>query len=408
MDAVRSPATYAIPGALPPSSPSGVGGESHYSERRIPTASAILWVPDDAPCPADISHPIFISQRALAAVHAHVAAQPDGVGSLGFLVGGLFLSSETGTPYIAIESTIRIPWSAGGDDLKPALLQRRASAEEELRGTGGRLLGWYHSRGGADAKLSPADLDAHLACFDQPWHVALVVARGADVRGGVFRVAPDAPWSNQRLPFVELLDGDALLADGGRIAYLGWTNYRRAENITPSNAASQPLLEAKSRLLFPVAAESEADGVSPRASWRLPLEQVLRVAGYGALGMVTAGALFGVYRAAASGSGRGAAVAAARSATVVAEPGVIDRLADTVAFAVDAYELRARLFDGRKMTCADLARGLVDLEERWTAYSTARAATGALDSARNARDRALDADVGAAERGFERSACPRP
>ncbi len=405
MDAVRSPATYPVPGAVPPSSPRGVGGESLPPERPIRTGSAILWMPADAPCPAEISHPIFISQRALAAVHAHVPAQPEGVCSLGFLVGGLFLSPETGTPYIAIESTIQIPWSIGGDDLKRALLQGRASAEEELRGTGGRLLGWYHSHAGADAKLSPADLEAHLACFDRPWHVALVVARGADVRGGVFRVAPDAPWSNQCLPFVELLDGDALLAEGRRITYWGWTNYRRAENVTPSNPVSQPQLKTQSRLLFPVEAESEADGVSARASRRLPLEQVVRVAGYGALGMVTAGALFGVYRAAASGSGRGAA----RSETIVAAPGVIDRLADTVAFAVDAYELRARFFDGRKMTCADLARGLVDLEERWTAYSAARAAAaGALDSARNARDHALDADVGAAERRFERSACPRP
>jgi len=67
------------------------------------------------------------------------------------------------------------------------------------------------------------------------------------------------------------------------------------------------------------------------------------------------------------------------------------------------------LFDGRKMACPDLARGLVDMEERWTSYNAARKDdAAALDSARNARDRSLYSDVDAIERRFERSKCPRP
>src|SRR2546422_550670 len=86
----------------------------------------------------------------------------------------------------------------------------------------------------------------------------------------------------------------------------------------------------------------------------------------------------------------------------------VDRMADTVALTVGAFDLRARLFDGRKMACPDLARGLIDVEERWMSYNVARKNAAALDSARNARDRSLYSDVDAVERRFERSKCARP
>jgi len=59
--------------------------------------------------------------------------------------------------------------------------------------------------------------------------------------------------------------------------------------------------------------------------------------------------------------------------------------------------------------CSDLALGLMALESRWMAHTAARKATATtLDSARIARDRRLNADVGAVERGFARTGCPRP
>jgi hypothetical protein len=68
-----------------------------------------------------------------------------------------------------------------------------------------------------------------------------------------------------------------------------------------------------------------------------------------------------------------------------------------------------RLLDGRKMVCSDLAYGLMEIEARWMAHTAARKAAGVtLDSARIARDRRLNTDVGAVERSYARTGCPRP
>jgi hypothetical protein len=84
-------------------------------------------------------------------------------------------------------------------------------------------------------------------------------------------------------------------------------------------------------------------------------------------------------------------------------------LADGVALAVGAFELRERMFASHQMQCSDLARGLVLLEQEWEAYSTAHtAARAALDSSGDAADRALYAKVDQVERRFERSGCARP
>jgi hypothetical protein len=93
----------------------------------------------------------------------------------------------------------------------------------------------------------------------------------------------------------------------------------------------------------------------------------------------------------------------------VPPPASLRSLADTLALAVTSFELRTRLFDAHQMQCPDLARGLILLEERWTAYTRApRGAGVTLDSSQQATDRSLYASVDGAERRFERSACPRP
>ena len=159
-----------------------------YHERPMPVGAAILWTPVGhiGAGPAD---PIFITQRALDAVHAQLADLPEGASSLGFLVGGMYQAPDTRIPYIVVESTIHLHWSIGGDHLEAALRQGRAIAQEEAQRSGDQLLGWYHSHVAPHALLSASDVEAHVACFDQPWHVAVVVARGAELTGGVFRVA---------------------------------------------------------------------------------------------------------------------------------------------------------------------------------------------------------------------------
>jgi hypothetical protein len=372
----------------------------------MPIASSILWTPEVTPVPA-VAYPIFITRNTLVAVHDHVAEQP-GASSLGLLVGSVFQSPDTGLPYVVIESAIYLPRSIGGDDVKPALAQGRVIAQEESSRTGRALLGWYHGRVAADARLRAADMDAHRCCFDQPWHVALVVAHGSALSGGVFRIATDAAWSNEYLPFYELVEGEAVLAGGRKITALTWTNYHTA-NAVSADRTSRAVGEAQPRVLFPE--ETEAEDAPPLPRRR---HGAARIAVYGLLGFLAAAALFAVYGALRSGPSRGPAAGVGpggpggpgEPAPAILER--IDGLADTLALAVAAFDARARLFDSRGAACPDLARSLVALEERWTAYSIAKSAATMLDSARTARDRVLYSDVDAAARRFDRSQCPRP
>ncbi len=405
MDAAwGSLAQHRVADGIPLSGVDLAGTAGDYRERPMPLGAAILWTPVGQ-LAANAAYPIFVTQRALDAVHAQVAGLPEGASSLGFLVGGLYHAPDTGLPYIVVESTIHLPWSIGGDHFGAALRQGRTIAQEEAQRGGNQLLGWYHSHVAAHARLSPGDVEAHVACFDQPWHVALVVARGAGLTGGVFRVASGAAWSNECLSFYELLEGDALPPDGRTVTHLTWANYQ-THGVMPAKAAP-PLL------LFPDEGDLDTDALTAPARRRSLLAPVARVARFGAVGIVAGGALFGAYRVlapepeGARGGGRGGPTAALVSAAVMRDRS--GRLADSVAFAVTAFETRVRLFDGRKMVCSDLARGLTELESRWTAHNAARKAGAAtLDSAQIARDRRLYADVGAAERGFARTGCPRP
>jgi predicted transcriptional regulator len=87
----------------------------------------------------------------------------------------------------------------------------------------------------------------------------------------------------------------------------------------------------------------------------------------------------------------------------------LDSLAETVSGAVTSYAERAALFDRRRVSCAELQRGLLTVEEGWMAYS-ARGEAGAppLDSARARRDQFLYTSVDSVERHFEGTACTRP
>jgi len=141
---------------------------------------------------------------------------------------------------------------------------------------------------------------------------------------------------------------------------------------------------------------------------RMRVGPIPRWAAYGAVGVLAVAGLLRLFSALAS-------PAAPRSspgtpAAVVAIPlERLDRAADTLALAIAAFDLRARLFASRQMQCPELGRGLILVEERWTTYNSVRKhGVAPLDSARTARDRALYADVDGVERRFEHSACTRP
>ncbi len=96
-------------------------------------------------------------------------------------------------------------------------------------------------------------------------------------------------------------------------------------------------------------------------------------------------------------------------AAVVAPLALIDVRADTVALALAAFDVRATMFEEKKMGCADLARGLVQIDETLLAYGAARRqGPTVLDAPRAARDRDLFSGASTAERQYERSGCTRP
>ena len=161
-------------------------------------------------------------------------------------------------------------------------------------------------------------------------------------------------------------------------------------------------------MLFP-----EADPLDePQPEKRRRFKRIAKPVAYVAsalAGAVLVTAIYGLIgpRAGVSSSRAGADSPAAGSA--VSDTAVLDRRADTLALAMSAFDMRARMFDTRRMGCPGLARGLLQVEDGWLAYNMARKDLMAgSDPARDARDKSLYADVRAVEARFERSACARP
>lgn len=164
----------------------------------------------------------------------------------------------------------------------------------------------------------------------------------------------------------------------------------------------------QSRVLFPDEFLEESAPSGRTLPGRRALGRTLRVVGYGAATLLVGAGLVRLGSVLGSPPPRNAA--AGLNATTAPSPQIrVDRLADTLALAASAFDLRVRLFQTHQMQCPDLARGLILVEERWTEYNAARAATGvAQDSAHTALDRSLYASVDATEHQFEQSKCPRP
>src|SRR6267142_6240814 len=108
-------ARFRVPAGVEPAEaradpqPDGAG-----SDRPMPIAASILWKPIDGAAEQDDGlPPIFITQRALAALHDHCAATR--AACFGLLIGDVVNSPETGAPYVVVESTIRLPGSPDED-----------------------------------------------------------------------------------------------------------------------------------------------------------------------------------------------------------------------------------------------------------------------------------------------------
>ena len=412
---------FRVPGgAAPAEADAHRQADPVYDDRSMPIAASILWKPIDGAAEEGAGlPPIFITQRALAAVHDHCAATR--AACFGLLIGDVVNSPETGAPYVVVESTIRLPGSPD-EDAKTVLVQGWVVAQDVLRKSGDLLVGWYRG-GGGEAALSPAEADAHRAFFVQPWQLAVVVGSGDTTVGGVLRRSEGSGWAQECLPFYELVDPASFRPDGSKPTCLRWDNYRTEETaLVPPAALSVPAVSAALASLPAVG--RAASSVQPWAflpdqfgggdegegRWasRARVGRIARWAAYAAVGALGVAGVLRLYSAGAPPASRGSSPGSP-AAVAPTSPEPVDRAADTLALAIAAFDLRAQLFASRQMQCPELARGLILVEERWTSYNSVRKENGApLDSARTARDRALYTDVDGVERRFERSACPRP
>src|SRR5258705_533103 len=306
MDVVRvGPIPHRLPDAFRLPGPPPAGGEPSYAERPIPLAAALRWIPAGQTSGVDPVHPILVAGSALAAVQEKANAPADVTASFGFLVGDVYIAPETHLPYVVVDAAVHGGWSMPGDQMKSALLEARAIAEEDVKRDGGHIVGWYQTHAGADSRLSVADVEAHLACFDHPWAVALVVAGRPGLAGGVFRVESKAARWNQYLPFYELLEGESLLPGGRKVTRLAWQNYcapglafpatQHARPSAPSGGGRVVLLDDG---LDEAALEIEA--LRRVRSRRRSFVPARRLATVGGIGLLALGALFGTYRAVAS------------------------------------------------------------------------------------------------------------
>jgi proteasome lid subunit RPN8/RPN11 len=219
----------AVPPA-PESRPSEVpgGGGGVHLLRDVPLGQSILWHPTSPTIvqrrPPSGPYPVFIDQKAIAAVNAHYETAGR-QGMMGFLVGDLFESPANHQRYVVIDSTIRLNQAVYGDKTLVIVSRLWDRIQEELNKTEGHLIGWYHSHPPITVELAPGDVETHLQYFKRPWHVALVL--GSEHEGpvaGLFRPKPGE--TSASLPFYELIDeADEGVALTTKQSVLPWINF---------------------------------------------------------------------------------------------------------------------------------------------------------------------------------------
>ena len=149
--------------------------------------------------------------------------------------------------------------------------------------------------------------------------------------------------------------------------------------------------------------------VASKPPWYSGLGRPMAYVASGIAGAVLVSALSGLLGPGTGSFGGRAGSDNALGATPVTNPAVLDRRADTLALAISAFNMRASMYDSRRMPCSGLQRGLTQVEDAWLSYNMARKDLMAgSDPVRDARDKGLYADVRAVEVRFERSSCARP
>src|SRR5207248_1623372 len=166
------------------------GGVAHFPRQPLPTEQSVLWRPavQELARPDDEPSLIFIAQRALAAVEDHLVSAPHEA-LLGFLVGRVFETPETGTPYVIVHGAVRVPQMIVDGGSERVVTQALAAAQRMLPPEDGVVVGWYRSDPTGVLKISSDDHAAHVRHFPGPWQMALLVTvRPSGTRGGRGRV----------------------------------------------------------------------------------------------------------------------------------------------------------------------------------------------------------------------------
>src|SRR5437667_12498870 len=86
------------------------GGQARFPAQPSPTAQSVLWRPtvQELARPDSDATLIFIAQQALAAVEDHLLSAPHQA-LLGYLVGRVLESPESGLPYLVVHGAGRVP-----------------------------------------------------------------------------------------------------------------------------------------------------------------------------------------------------------------------------------------------------------------------------------------------------------
>jgi hypothetical protein len=382
----------------------------------------VLWRPavQELARPDDDPSLIFLAQRALAAVEDHLVSAPHEA-LLGFLVGRVFETPETGMPYVIVHGAVRVPQMIVDGASERVVAQALAAAQRMLPPEDGVVVGWYRSDPSGVLKVSPDDHLAHVRHFPAPWQMALLVTiRSSGARGGCFRPAGESGSPAPYLPFYELLDAENF-RDGWKQPRITWSNYwspdpavwrvrsepARAPRISPSVRPSG------ANRFIPIV---EPDDYEEDPVWRGPRRRPGSGAwrwwllGFAAVtGAVALGVRLGL--GPSQGSEPLPAQVAAPPSPPPAPAPAPAAPEDAVRQAIAGYQEQAGLFAARRTGCADLAGGLTAVDEAWLRYTLAAGSGGGTGTGAGVGGRAGDslaAAVDQIEADFERSGCPRP
>jgi hypothetical protein len=406
-----------------------------------------LWRPaiQELARPDADASPIFIAQRALAAVEDHLHSAPRQA-LLGFLVGRVFTrgggggGGNAGQLYVVVHGAVRVPQVIVGGATEGVVAQSIAAAQRVIAPEDGVVVGWYKSDPKGTLEITAQDHAAHVRHFQRSWQVALVMAIGPHgTRGGFFRPSGHPGSPVPYLSFYELLDAETHRDDGWKQPRVAWSNYWSPDpavwrvtraTATPPRGSHGIHSGPRPRLITPVLDDGEPAWRGPslvKGAWHWWALAAVAVVGAVLLGVRIGLGPPSPSPAPASGPPPVPAPAPPRppvpaqvaratppprpaADTALAHPPPPPSeaaLADPVRRAIDAYRLRAKLFANHQMTCDDLAHGFADVDEQWLHYTLAAPPTMLSDSAASPPG-TLAADVDEVEADFERSGCPRP